>query len=124
MAFVTTKFDGAVSHKISYHSNMTNTVTPNLTGGPGSLHSIKIANTNDAAVFVKIANAHTATSGSTAPDWIFSCPAASTYSFEIPNGVAFDALSCWATENATPADNTTPSISGNETVAVTIVTSF
>ena len=116
MAFVTTKFDGAVSHKISYHSNMTNTVTVNLTGGPGSLHSIKIANTNDAAVFVKIANAHTATSGSTAPDWIFSCPAASTYSFEI--------LSCWATENATPADNTTPSISGNETVAVTIVTSF
>lgn len=74
MAFVTTKFDGAVSHKISYHSNMTNTVTVNLTGGPGSLHSIKIANTNDAAVFVKIANAHTATSGSTAPDWIFPVP--------------------------------------------------
>ena len=88
------------------------------------MHSVKIANTNDAAVYIKIANAHTATSGSTAPDWIFSCPASSTYFFEIPGGVAFDALSCWATENATPADNTAPSASGNETIAVTIVTSF
>ena len=103
---------------------MTNTVTKNITGGAGSLHSVKIANTNDAAVYIKIANAHTATSGSTAPDWIFSCPASSTYFFEIPGGVAFDALSCWATENATPADNTAPSAAGNEAVAVTIVTSF
>ena len=124
MAFVTTKFDGAVSHKISHNSNVTSTVTKNVTDGAGVLHAVKIANTNVAAVFVKIANAHTATAGSTAPDWVFSCPAASTYFFEIPGGLAFDALSCWATENATPADNTTPSVSGNETIAVTIVTGF
>ena len=122
MAFVTTKFDRAVSHKISYSSSTTNTVTKNLTGGSGTLYSCKIANTNDAAVYIKIVNAHTATSGSTAPDWIFSCPASSTYFYEIPGGVAFDALSVWATENPTPADNTTPSISGNELVGVTIVT--
>ena len=122
MAFVTTKFDRAVSHKISYSSSTTNTVTKNLTGGSGTLYSCKIANTNDAAVYIKIANAHTATSGLTAPDWIFSCPASSTYFYEIPGGVAFDALSVWATENPTPADNTTPSISGNELVGVTIVT--
>lgn len=122
MAFVTTKFGAAVSHKISYSSSTTNSVTDNLTGGSGILYSCKIANTNDAAVYIKIANAYTATSGSTAPDWIFSCPASSTYFYEIPGGVAFDALSVWATENATPADNTTPSISGNELVGVTIVT--
>ena len=122
MAFVTTKFDTAVSHKISYSSSTTNSVTTNLTGGSGVLYSCKIANTNNAAVYIKIANAYTATSGSTAPDWVFSCPASSTYFYEIPGGVAFDALSVWATENATPADNTTPSISDNELVGVTIVT--
>lgn len=122
MAFVTTKFDTAVSHKISYSSSTTNSVTNNLTGGSGILYSCKIANTNNAAVYIKIANAYTATSGSTAPDWVFSCPASSTYFYEIPGGVAFDALSVWATENATPADNTTPSISANELVGVTIVT--
>ena len=124
MAFVTTKFDGAVSHKISHNDNVTNTASKNVVDGAGVLYSVKIANTNDAAVFVKIANAHTATAGTTAPDWIFSCPAASTYFFEIPGGIAFEALSCWATENATPADNTTPSVSGNEKIAVTIVTGF
>ena len=122
MAFVTTKFDDATSFKVAYHSQITNAVTSNLTGGAGSLYSIKIENSNDAAVYIKIANAFTATSGSTAPDWIFSCPAASTYTYEIPNGVAFKALSVWANENAVETDNTTPSVSGNETVQVTIVT--
>jgi len=122
MAFVTTKFDGAVSYKISFNSQTTNAVTSNLTDGPGRLVSVKIANSNNAAVFVKLYNSVTATSGSTNPDWIFSCPAASTYTFEIPNGVAFTALSAAATENATPADNTTPSVSGQEAIAVTIVT--
>ena len=122
MAFVTTKFDDATSFKIAYNSQITNTVTSNLTSGPGVLYSVKIENTNDAAVFVKIANAFTATSGSTAPDWVFSCPAASTYTYEIPGGVSFKALSCWATETAAENNNTTPSVSGNEAVQVTIVT--
>ena len=110
MAFVTTKFDDATSFKIAHNAQITNSVTKNLTGGPG------------AAVFIKIANAITATSGSTAPDWIFSCPASSTYTYEVPGGVQFDALSVWANENAVESDNTTPSVSGNETVKVTIVT--
>jgi hypothetical protein len=122
MAFVTTKFDNAVGHKIAYNSQITNTVTSNLTGGPGVFYSIKIENTNDAAVYIKVANAYTATSGSTAPDWIFSCPASSTYFYEIPGGVSFSALSVWANENAAESDNTTPSVSGNEAVKVTIVT--
>jgi hypothetical protein len=122
MAFVTTKFDDATSFKIAHNAQITNSVTKNLTGGPGVLHSVKIENNNNAAVFIKIANAFTATSGSTAPDWIFSCPASSTYTYEVPGGVQFDALSVWANENAVESDNTTPSVSGNETVKVTIVT--
>jgi hypothetical protein len=122
MPFVTTKFDDATEFKVAYHSQITNAVTSNLTDGAGSLFSIKIENTNNAAVYIKIANAFTATSGSTAPDWIFSCPAASTYTYEIPNGLAFKALSVWANENAVETDDTTPSVSGNEFVRVTIVT--
>ena len=123
MALSSTKFDNAVSYKVLYDSNMTNTVQGNVTDGAGRLMSVKIANTNNAAVYVKMSNAYTATSGSTAPDWIFSCPASSTYTYEIPNGTAYDALSVWATENPTPADNTAPSVSGlAEAIAVTIVT--
>ena len=122
MAFVTTKFDDATSFKIAYHSQITNAVTSNLTGGSGRLYSVNIENSNDAAVYIKIANAFTATSGSTAPDWVFSCPAAVTYTYQIPNGVAFKALSVWANENAAESDNTTPSVSGQEAVKVTLLT--
>ncbi len=121
MAFVTTKFDDATTFKIAYNAQITNSVTSNLTSGSGVLYSVKIENTNDAAVFIKIANAITATSGTTAPDWVFSCPAASTYTYEIPGGVAYDHLSCWATENAAESDNKAPSVSGNEAVKVTIL---
>jgi hypothetical protein len=122
MAFVTTKFGDVVSYKVAYHSSITRNVTSNLTGSSGTLYSVKIVNGNDAAVYVKLANAFTATGGSTAPDWIFPCAASSTQTYEIPGGVAFDALSVWATENPSPSDNTTPSISGNEAIAVTIIT--
>ena len=122
MAFVTTKFDKAVDYKIAYHSQITAAVTENLTGGPGTFYSIKIQHGNDAAVYVKASNAYTATAGSTAPDWVFSCPAASTYFYEIPGGIAFDALSVWATETAAENNSANPSVSGNESVQVTIVT--
>ena len=61
MAFVTTKFDDATTFKIAYNAQITNSVTSNLTSGSGVLYSVKIENTNDAAVFIKIANAITAT---------------------------------------------------------------
>ena len=122
MAFVTTKFDDASEYKIAYNSQLTYDVTSNLTGGPGVLYSVKIENTNNAAVYLKMANAYTATSGTTAPDWIFECAASSTYFFEIPGGVEFNALSCWATEAAAINNDVTPSVSGNEYVRVTIVT--
>jgi hypothetical protein len=122
MAFTTTKFDDASQYKIAFNGQVTNSVTQNLTNGPGVLYSVKIENTNDADVYLKIANAYTATPGTTAPTWIFRCTAAVTSTFEIPGGVAYDALSCWATENAAQSDNTTPSVSGNEAIRVTIVT--
>ena len=122
MAFVTTKFDDASAFKIAHNAQITATVTNNLTSGTGVLHSVKIENTNNAAVFLKIANSITATAGTTAPDWQFSVPAASTYTFQIPGGVAFDALSCWATEQAAQNNSTNPSVSANESIKVTIVT--
>jgi len=122
MAFITTKFGDIVDHKICHNASITDSVTTNLTGGPGTLYSVKIVNGNDADVYIKISNAFSASSGSTAPDWIFPCAASSTQTYEVPGGVAFDALSVWATENASPADDTAPSISGNEAIAVTILT--
>ena len=89
----------------------------------GKLYSVKIANSNNAAVYVKLFNAYGASVGSTPPDWVFSCPASETYTYEIPGGVSYDALTVCATENGNPNDNTTPSVSVNEKIAVTIVTS-
>ena len=124
MAFVTTKFGNALPYRVSYNANITNTVTSNLCDGSGTLYSVKVVNGNNAEVFVKIANALTATSGSTNPDWIFPCAASGTHTYEIPGGIAFDALSVWATENAIPSDNTAPSAdaAANETIAITLVT--
>tara|TARA_R100000995_G_C3410736_1_gene89256 strand:+ start:120 stop:494 length:375 start_codon:yes stop_codon:yes gene_type:complete len=123
MALSSTKFDRAVSYKVLHDANMTNAAQNNVTDGPGKLHSVKIANSNDAAVYVKLFNNYSASVGTTAPDWVFSCPASSTYTYEIPNGVSYDALTVCATENGNPNDNTAPSVSGNEVIAVTIVTS-
>ena len=123
MAISSTKFDRAVSCKILHDANMTNAAQNNVTDGPGKLHSVKIANSNNAAVYVKLFNNYSASVGTTAPDWVFSCPASSTYTYEIPNGVSYDALTVCATENGNPNDNTAPSVSGNEVIAVTIVTS-
>ncbi len=123
MAITSTKFDRAVSYKVLHDANMTNAAQNNVTDGPGKLHSVKISNSNNAAVYVKLFNIYAASVGSTAPDWVFSCPASSTYTYEIPGGVSYDALTVCATENGTPADNTAPSVSGNEKIAVTIVTS-
>tara|TARA_R100001086_G_scaffold199093_1_gene115351 strand:- start:2528 stop:2938 length:411 start_codon:yes stop_codon:yes gene_type:complete len=122
MSISTTKFNDVVSYKITNSSNLTASGSKNVTDGPGILYSVKIVNGNDAAVFVKISNALTFTAGNTAPDWIFRCAASSTQTFQIPNGCSFDALSLWATENASVSDNTNPSVSGNETVAVTLLT--
>lgn len=123
MAIKTTKFSNQITSKILHDANMDNTVQKNIADGSGKLHSVKIANTNDAEVFIKLVNDFTASLGSTPPDWVFSCPASSTYTYEIPGGVDFDALTVFATENATPSDTITPSVSGNETIAVTIITS-
>tara|TARA_R100001443_G_scaffold70513_3_gene78808 strand:+ start:510 stop:881 length:372 start_codon:yes stop_codon:yes gene_type:complete len=122
MALTSTRFDNAVSAKVLHDANMTNTAQLNVVDGSGTLFSCKIANSNNAAVYVKFVFGYSFAVGSAPPDLILSCPASSTYEYEIPGGISFDALSVCATENATPTDNTTPSVSGNEAIAVTIVT--
>ena len=122
MALTSTKFANAVSSKVLHDANMTNAAQLNIVDGPGSLHSCKIANSNNAAVYVKFVFNYTFSVGTTAPDIVFSCPADSTYEYDIPGGASFTSLSVCATENATSSDNTTPSVSGQEKIAVTIVT--
>jgi hypothetical protein len=122
MALTSTKFSNAVSTKVLHDANMTSSTQQNITSGSGYLNSCEINNSNNAAVYVKFVFDYKATVGTTPPDLILSCPASSTYEYEIPNGIYFDALSVFATQNPTPLDNTTPSVSGNEKIAVTIVT--
>tara|TARA_R110000824_G_scaffold17134_16_gene69999 strand:+ start:261 stop:632 length:372 start_codon:yes stop_codon:yes gene_type:complete len=122
MAFTDTGFETAIAARVLYESSMTNAVQSNITGGPGTLYSVNINSSNDQVSYVKIANLYTASSGSTAPDWIFACAANSSEHYEIPGGISFDYLSIWLTVNPSPADNTGPTLTGNEAVAVTVVT--
>jgi hypothetical protein len=75
------------------------TVEAHVTGAAGSLYYVYIDNTaNTAAAYVKIADATSATSGSTVPDFVFYAPASRSVSYAIPSGHAYaTGVSFWGT---------------------------
>lgn len=123
MALSVTDHDSAVDYKIVHESSLNATPDNNVTSGPGTLHSGFINNNNNQYIYIKIVDAYSASAGSTNPTWVFPCAANSVLSFEIPGGQTFSALSIWCTTGASPADSTAPSLTGNESVKVYLVTS-
>ena len=123
MALSVTDHDSAVDYKVSYESSLTATPDNNVTSGPGTFHSIYINNNNNQYIYIKVVDAYSASTGSTDPTWIFPCAANSVLNYEIPGGQSFSALSIWCTTGASPADSTAPSLTGNESVKVYLVTS-
>jgi hypothetical protein len=87
------------------------TAEANVTGAAGTMYYIYIDNTaNTAATYVKIADATTATSSSTVPDFVFYAPASKAVSYAVPSGAGYgQGLSVWGTSTqASAASQTDP----------------
>lgn len=100
------------------------TITSNddITGGStGNLQQVDIDNSNnlDTAVYVKLADAASATPGTTEPNWIFRAPAGQRTSYTCLGASPFSTGLClWCSTEAGKTSTTNPS----GTVAVRILT--
>ena len=82
----------------------------NTTGAAGTLYMVEVDNSSySTAVYFKLADATSATGGSTAATMVFYCPASSKRSYVFPEGIVFSAgFSHWCTTGAAESDATAP----------------
>tara|TARA_R100000808_G_C2155439_1_gene167928 strand:- start:21423 stop:21803 length:381 start_codon:yes stop_codon:yes gene_type:complete len=122
MTLKATAFDAALDFKIIQQDDCVNTANVNVAGGPCRLLYFEIDNQGGAApCFLRIFDGEAVTVGSTTPEMTFKCLAEDVSKVAIPNGKHFKNLTFWATRNATPTDNTAPSMSGSNKLLVTII---
>jgi len=88
----------------------TNAAVQNTTGAGGTLYLVEIDNTGyTSAVYFKLANATSATVGTTAATMVLFCPASSKRSYVFPEGVAFSAgFTHWCVVGAEEASTNAP----------------
>lgn len=116
MAVTVTNQSNPLASKIVQDTAATNSAVDNTTGASGTLYLVEIDNTSyGTAVYFKIADASSATAGTTAATMVFFCPASVKRSFVFPEGVAFGTgFSHWCTtgaaESNTSAPSTTPTV--------------
>jgi hypothetical protein len=116
MAVTVTNQSNPLASKIVQDTAATNSAVDNTTGASGTLYLVEIDNTSySTAVYFKIADASSATAGTTAATMVFLCPASVKRSFVFPEGIAFGTgFSHWCTtgaaESNTSAPSTTPTV--------------
>ena len=116
MAVTVTNQSNPLASKLVQDTAASNTAVENTTGASGTLYMVEIDNTAyGTAVYLKIANATTATAGSTAATMVFHCPRSVKRSYVFPEGIEFNAgFSHWCTtgadESNTDAPGTTPTV--------------
>ena len=85
-------------------------VQENVTGTSGVLYSIEINNEGSQDVYFKLANASSATIGSTAATIVIYVPATKRRSIVFPKGITFSVgFTHWCTTGAAEASTTTAS---------------
>jgi len=84
--------------KLVIDTDADSTAEGNVTGAAGSFYAVEIDNTaNQAATYVKFADATSATPGTTNPSWQFYAPASTKLTYVLGTGIAFTpGLSVWA----------------------------
>ena len=116
MAVTVTNQSNPLASKLVQDTAATNTAVDNTTGAAGTLYMVEIDNiAYGTAVYLKIANATTATAGSTAATMVFLCPRSVKRSYVFPEGNAFNAgFSHWCTtaaaQDSTAAPSTPPTV--------------
>ena len=121
MAVTVTPQQGPITNsKLVEDSDAGESAVNNTTGGGGTLYMVEIIN-GDAggAVYFKIADATTATAGTTAASIVLMCAASATRSYVFPGGLLFsNGFSHWCTSGADQTSEAAP----GATVVVRYVT--
>ena len=86
------------------------TVEPDVATGASTLYQVRVDNTaNTGSVYLKIADATSATVGTTHPDMTFAAPGSKVTSFVIPEGHAFlTGISFWCTSGPLSSSTSGP----------------
>ena len=111
MAVYVTPQQGPIANtKIIVDTAATATAVNNTTGA-GNLYMVEIDNSSySTAVYFKLADATSATPGTTAATMVFYCPASSKRSYVFPEGIAFsNGFSHWCTTAAAESSEAAPS---------------
>jgi hypothetical protein len=111
MAVTVTNQSNPLATKLVQDTAATSTAVDHTTGASGTLYMIEIDNSSySTAVYFKVANATTATAGTTAATMVFLCPASVKRSYAFPEGIAFGAgFSHWCTTGAAESNTDAPS---------------
>ena len=95
--------------KLVQDAQANGTAADNTTGGAGTLYGVEIINPNASPVYFKLADAATATPGTTAASVVLVCPAASTQNYSFVSGLAFSVgFSHWCVTAAAESNTTNP----------------
>ena len=111
MAVTATDQLNPIGSKVVQDTAATATAVSNSTGGSGTLYMVEIDNASySTAVYFKMADASSATAGTTAATMTLFCPASSKRSYVFPEGIAFSTGFChWCVIGAAEANTTAPS---------------
>ena len=116
MAVTVTDQINPLGSKIVQDTAATSTAVDHATGGNGTLYMVEVDNSSfGTAVYLKLADATSATAGTTAATMVFYCPASSKRSYVFPEGIVFsNGFSHWcvtgAAESSTGTPSTTPTV--------------
>ncbi len=125
MALSAALFDSSVlAYKIVKQTITNSTANIDVTSESGSLYSIKIVNASSSNGYFKLTLSESApTVGTTAPDLMIRADSGQTKQWAIPSGLPFTKLSFWCVTGPTDANTTSPTLSNNAGVTVTLLTS-
>tara|TARA_Y100001963_G_scaffold156141_1_gene248967 strand:+ start:88 stop:459 length:372 start_codon:yes stop_codon:yes gene_type:complete len=116
MAVTVTNQHNPIGTRLVQDTDATNSAVDHTTGAAGTLYMVEVDNSSySTAVYFKLADATSATAGTTASTMVFYCPASSKRSYVFPEGIAFsNGFSHWCTtgaaEDNTGAPSTTPTV--------------
>ena len=119
MAVTVTTQQNPIATKMVQDTAAAETAVDNTTGTFGVLYMVEIENAASNIVYFKLADAVSATAGTTAADICLRCPASSTRSYVFPNGITFSTGFChWCVSAAAESSTGAPG-----SVAVRYITS-
>ena len=115
MAVTVTNQSNPLATKLVQDTAATNSAVDNATGAAGTLYMVEIDNSNyGTVVYFKLANATSATVGTTVASLVLMCGASVKRSYVFPEGIGFDGFSHWcvtaAAQNSTAAPSTPPTV--------------